>query len=66
MKWLQARKIVIDRERTPKAYEEFSSYEYEQTKAGEWISGYPDRNNHTIDAVRYALERVSSKYRSNA
>ena len=66
MKWLQGRKIVIDRERTPKAYEEFSSYEYEQTKAGEWISGYPDRNNHTIDAVRYALERVSSKYRSNA
>ncbi|MBR2852912.1 MAG: PBSX family phage terminase large subunit [Clostridia bacterium] len=66
MKWLQGRKIVIDKNRTPKAYEEFSNYEYEQTKAGEWISGYPDRNNHTIDAVRYALERVSSKYRSNA
>ena len=66
MKWLQGRKIVIDRERTPHAYEEFVNYEYEQNRAGEWISGYPDRNNHLIDAVRYALERVSSKYRSNA
>ena len=66
MKWLQGRKIVIDRERTPKAYEEFVNYEYEQNKQGEWISGYPDKNNHTIDAVRYALERVYGKYRSNA
>ena len=27
-------------------------------KDGEVISGYPDENNHSIDAVRYALERV--------
>ena len=66
MKWLQRRTIVIDKNRTPKAYEEFCSYEYEQTRSGEWVSGYPDRNNHTIDAVRYALERVSSKFRSQA
>ena len=66
MKWLQRRTIVIDRKRTPHAYEEFVNYEYEQTRSGEWISGYPDRNNHTIDAVRYALERVFSKFRSNA
>ena len=66
MKWLQKRKIVIDKKRTPNAWGEFTTYEYEQTRSGEWISGYPDRNNHTIDAVRYALERVSSRYRSQA
>ena len=66
MKWLQARKIVIDRKRTPHAYDEFVNYEFEKNRQDEWISGYPDRNNHTIDAVRYALERVMNKYRSNA
>lgn len=58
MKWLQKRKIVIDIRRTPNAYEEFVQYEYERDKNGEFISGYPDANNHLIDATRYALERV--------
>ena len=58
MKWLQRRKIVIDRKRTPHAYDEFVGYEYERNKDGEIISGYPDANNHLIDATRYALERV--------
>ena len=58
MKWLQRRKIVIDRRRTPNAYEEFVNYEYERNKDGDIISGYPDENNHLIDATRYALERV--------
>lgn len=59
MKWLQRRKIVIDRRRTPNAYEEFVNYEYERNKDGDIISGYPDANNHLIDATRYALERIS-------
>lgn len=58
MKWLQKRKIVIDKKRTPKLYEEFVGYEYERNKDGEIISGYPDANNHSIDGTRYALERV--------
>lgn len=58
MKWLQRRKIVIDRRRTPNAYNEFVNYEYERNKNGEIISGYPDENNHLIDATRYALERI--------
>lgn len=58
MKWLQKRKIVIDKRRTPNAYDEFVHYEYERDKNGEFISGYPDANNHLIDASRYALERV--------
>lgn len=57
MKWLQRRNIVIDRSRTPHAYEEFVNYEYERNKDGEIISGYPDEKNHLIDATRYALER---------
>lgn len=58
MKWLQKRTIVIDRRRTPNAYNEFVNYEYERNKDGEIISGYPDANNHLIDGTRYALERV--------
>ena len=66
MKWLQKRTIVIDKRRTPAAYEEFVHYEYEKNRDDEWISGYPDANKHLIDALRYAMERVSTKYRSNA
>lgn len=66
MKWLQKRTIVIDKRRTPNVYEEFTHYEYEKDKNENWISGYPDANNHTIDATRYALERVFGKYGSKA
>lgn len=66
MKWLQRRKIVIDRKRTPNAYEEFANYEFERNKDGEFMSGYPDENNHLIDATRYAMERVYRRYGSNA
>ena len=58
MKWLQRRKIVIDRKRTPNACKEFSEYEYERNRTGEIVSGYPDKNNHIIDATRYAPERL--------
>ena len=66
VKWLQKRKIVIDRRRTPNAWKEFTGYEYEKNRDGQWVSGYPDKDNHLIDAVRYALERVYRNYRSNA
>lgn len=61
MKWLQRRKIVIDRKRTPNAYNEFVNYEYDRNKNGDIISGYPDENNHLIDATRYAVERISRR-----
>lgn len=61
LKWLQRRKIVIDRRRTPNAYNEFVNYKYERNKDGDIISGYPDANNHLIDATRYALERISRR-----
>lgn len=59
MKWLSTlNKIVIDPIRCPKTAEEFESYELEKDKDGNVITGYPDKNNHHIDAVRYALEQI--------
>lgn len=56
MKWLQGRKLVIDPARTPNTCDEFKKYEYERDKDGNIISGYPDKDNHLIDATRYATE----------
>jgi phage terminase large subunit len=51
MKWLQSRTaIVIDPQRCPHTAREFLSYCYEK---GE----FPDKDNHHIDAVRYATQR---------
>ena len=59
IKWLQSLKsIVIDPVRCPETAKEFQNYEYERTEDGDIISGYPDENNHSIDMVRYAMERV--------
>ena len=56
MKWLASlAKIVIDPKRCPTGAQEFSTYEFEQDKDGNYISGYVDANNHVIDAVRYAM-----------
>lgn len=57
IKWLQGlRHIYIDKVRCPLTYNEFINYEYEQDKDGNFISAYPDADNHSIDATRYALE----------
>lgn len=58
VKWLQNRRIVIDPARTPNAHREFIGYEYMTTKDGEFLADVPDKDNHTIDAVRYALDRL--------
>lgn len=59
MKWMQSLDaIVIDQKRCPRTWKEFAAYEYERTKDGDIVSGYPDGNDHHISAVRYALERV--------
>lgn len=59
MVWLQSLKeIVVDPRRCPETKAEFIGYEYERTKDGEIMSGYPDANNHHIDAVRYATEQI--------
>jgi len=49
IKWLQGlNHIYIDQKRCPKTYFEFSTYEYEQDKDGNFISAYPDKNNHCL------------------
>lgn len=56
IKWLQDRAhIYIDKRRCPNTFREFISYEYERNREGQFISAYPDKNNHAIDAVRYGM-----------
>lgn len=57
IRWLQdLEEIIIDNKRCPNTAREFGMYEYERDKYGEFKSKYPDANNHSIDAVRYAIE----------
>lgn len=59
MKWLQSlSEIVIDNRRCPHTAEEFLDYEYERDKDENIITGYPDKDNHHIDATRYAMNKV--------
>lgn len=59
MKWLQnLAHIYIDKRRCPNTYREFIGYEYERNREGQFISAYPDADNHAIDAVRYGMEPV--------
>lgn len=58
MKWLQSlNHIYIDPKRCPATYKEFIEYEYDRDKDDEVVSGYPDRDNHSIDSVRYATSK---------
>ena len=59
MKWLQSLvKIVIDPIRCPETAKEYNKYEYELDKDGNPTSVYPDKDNHSIDMTRYAMEQV--------
>lgn len=58
VKWLQHRRLVIDPKRTPEAYREFVNYSYVSDKDGNFLSDLPDKDNHTIDACAYALDRL--------
>ncbi len=48
--------IIIDQERAPNHAREFLGYELDVDKEGNPKGEYPDKNNHTIDSTRYALE----------
>lgn len=55
-RWLAGlREIVIDPHRCPLTFEEFSLKEFEKDRNDEWIDEIPDGNDHSIDAVRYAV-----------
>jgi hypothetical protein len=52
MKWLQSLDaIVIDPHRCPDTAREFRAYSYRDGQ-------YPDKDNHHIDAVRYATSTL--------
>ena len=56
--WLSDLKaIVIDPKRTPNIAKEFESIDYQTDKDGDIIPKLEGKNDHTIDATRYALER---------
>lgn len=57
IKFLQdLEEIIIDPERCSNTLREFLNYELEKDSNGNFKADYPDKNNHSIDAVRYALE----------
>lgn len=58
IRWLQSKHIIIDPRRTPHAFKEFTEYEYEQTRDGEFLASVPDKDNHCIDSLRYALDML--------
>ncbi|MGI6590360.1 MAG: PBSX family phage terminase large subunit [Eggerthellaceae bacterium] len=56
--WLAGlREIAIDPVRCPHAWEEFRLCEFAKDRNGDWVDEYPDGNDHSIDAVRYAVMR---------
>jgi len=55
--WLQnLNSIIIDNDRCPNTAREFLGYELQKDNFGSFRDGFPDKDNHTIDMVRYALE----------
>lgn len=57
-KWLDdLDAIIIDPVRCPNTTREFETIDYATDRFGNPVSRLEDKNNHTIDAVRYALSR---------
>ena len=56
-KWLDdLEAIIIDPKRTPNTCKEFENIDYQTDKDGNIKPRLEDKDNHTIDAIRYALE----------
>lgn len=58
VRWLQNRSAIVIDPRARIAAEEFPSYGYALTPDGEPTGLLPDRDNHAIDAVRYAVANL--------
>lgn len=57
IKYLQElEKIYIDAGECPRAANEFINYALEKDRSGEIKNKFPDKDNHSIDCVRYAIE----------
>lgn len=58
IRWLQHRRIIIDPRRTPNTARELQNLQYDIDKrSGEVLSTIPERDNHSSDALAYALDR---------
>ena len=55
VRWLQNRAAIVIDPRAALAAEEFRAYGYALTPDGEPTGLLPDKDNHAIDAVRYAV-----------
>jgi phage terminase large subunit len=54
--WLAGlREIAIDPQRCPRTFEEFTLKEFARDRDGAWMAEIPDGDDHSIDAVRYAM-----------
>jgi PBSX family phage terminase large subunit len=63
IKFLQSlEQIIIDDIRCPNTAREFLQYELEKDIKGNFKADFPDANNHSIDAVRYALNVECLKF----
>lgn len=58
MRWLSrdVDEIIIDPVRCPNAVKEFKGYSFDKDQYGKYKKGYPDRDNHLIDATRYSAQ----------
>lgn len=59
IKWIQSQKIVVDTSCT-NTIKELTAYKYREDKDGNVIPKPLDKNNHLLDALRYALEEEMS------
>ena len=59
IQWLQQQTVIIDSQ-CVNARNEFMQYKWKEDKSGNAIREPVDKNNHLIDAVRYAYEADSS------
>lgn len=62
-KWLGEITIIIDPQRTPNIAREFEQIDYATDRWGEPLPRLEDKNNHTIDATRYAMEMDMKRHR---
>ena len=66
IKWLQdLNEIIIDPKRCPLAAKEFVNYALQVNKQGDVISKYPDKDNHSIDSVRYGCNLLIRQARAD-
>ena len=57
IKWLQdLEEKIIDPERVPETFKEMHTHDHEPDAEHGFKAQFPDKNNHSIDAVRYSRE----------